>query len=91
MNKSSGPPALFAQDEFVFGGALSSRVRQLAAATFESARSFAGNAYARYRERQRRQAAFRAMSHLSDHLLRDVGFERGPSYQPKENYDVYRY
>ena len=90
MNKSNELAASITL-RVAIGSVLPWRVRQLVAATSDAARVLAQNGYTRRRERQRLQVAFDAMRHLDDHLLRDVGFERGVSTQPKETYDVYRH
>ena len=63
-------PAVFAE------AAPRSRVGRIIIAMMDSIGSFARRAYAHHRQRKKERAAYDALRHLDDRMLRDLGFDR---------------
>ena len=76
MNTSTQLKAPITLAEVASGGP-AARVRPLLAAALATISAAAADWIVRYQEHRKSQAAHYAMRHLSDHLLRDVGYERG--------------
>jgi hypothetical protein len=76
MNESNELSPRISLAEVAARGYLPGRARPFLLAALATLSSAAADWLARYRANRRTQAAQYAMRHLSDHLLRDLGYER---------------